>query len=67
MDAEEVIFDNSGDREVVEYIRVVLPDSWITVFALAFSEKPVDLSNSSSFMIPANQINSIWKTEFKHN
>ena len=45
MEAEYLIIDESGKREVVKEVGEVFPDVGIAILAQAFIVKPIDLCN----------------------
>ncbi len=48
-----------GNRQVVEDVGNVLPDSGATVFALTLSVEAVDLCYLAGFVVAAEQSNSV--------
>lgn len=65
MEAEDLIFDYSCYRQVVEEISEVFPYIGIAVFSLAFIVEAIDLCDLSAFMISSQDSYSISEPHFE--
>jgi hypothetical protein len=64
MDTKNLIINYSSNWKIVENIREVLPHLRITILALTFSVKSVNLCNLSGFMISSDKTNPTGIAEF---
>jgi len=65
MQAENLVFDKSGERKIVEEIREVLPNIGISIFAQTLIVEAVYLSNLTRLVITAENSYSLWITDLK--
>lgn len=65
MKAENLLFDESGEGEVVKQVGEESPNVWISVLAQTFIVKPVDLCDLAAFMITAQDGDAMWVSYFE--
>ena len=54
MNCKYIFSDDGGDREEIEEISELLPNSGITIFVLTFHIKPIILSDGSELVISSD-------------
>lgn len=67
MKAENLVLNQSGEREIVEEVGEVLPNVRISVFTQAFVVKSVDLCDLSRFMVSTKNCDALRVTNFQSN
>ena len=65
MDTKDLLIDQSGDAHGIEYVHHVLPGVGVSVLLHALIIETVDLSDLSSFVVTAQQHNSIRVTSLQ--
>ena len=55
MEAENVSFDDSGERKVIEQRGEVLPHASVTIFSKAFIIESINSINGSALMITSEK------------
>ena len=65
MHTENFIVNNGSDRKIIKNISEHLPHLWISIFALAFSIKAINLRNLSCFMVASQKTDSRWVPKFQ--
>jgi len=63
--AEYLVVDKSGEREVIEEIGEVLPDVGVAVFAEAFVVEAVDLGDLAGFVVAAEDGDTLGIADFE--
>lgn len=67
MKAEDLIFNNRGNRKGIEEICKVLPDVGVSVLSKALVVKPIYLSDLPGLVVSSEDSNSFLKSDFKGN
>lgn len=65
METEDLVFDESGEREEIEKVGEVLPDVGIAVLAQAFVVEAVDLSDLTGFVVTTEDGDTLWVADFE--
>ena len=65
MKAENLIFDDSCQRQVVKEVRQVLPDISIAVLSETLIVEAIDLCDLTTFMVTAENRDAFLKSYFK--
>jgi hypothetical protein len=65
MDAEDFVVDDATEREVVEHVGEIVPDSWVAVFAAALRVEAVRLRDAARLVVAADQVNSLRIAKFE--
>ena len=65
MKAENLIFDDSCQRQVVKEVRQVLPDISIAVLSETFVVEAIDLCDLTTFMVTAENRDAFLKAYFE--
>lgn len=60
VEAEDVSFNNCGQRQVIKQACEVLPNIGISVFSKALIIESIDLSDLLAFVITSQDGNSVW-------
>ena len=63
--AENLIFDDSCQRQVVKEVRQVLPDISIAVLSETFVVEAIDLCDLTTFMVTAENRDAFLKAYFE--
>ena len=62
---EDLIVDDTAQREIVEHVRKVMPDRRIAVFPRAFGVEAVELCDTSALMVSSDEMNSVGVSELE--
>ena len=65
--AENLVFDKSGEGEVVKEIGEIFPDIGVAVFAQTFVVKSIDLCNLAGFVVSTENSDTLGVTDLKAN
>ena len=65
VEAENLIFDDSCQRQIIKEVRQVFPDVSITILAETFIVKAIYLCDLTTFMITAENGNAFLKAYFE--
>ena len=65
VEAEDLVFNKSGEREEVEEIGEVFPDVCIAVFPEAFVVETVDLGDLTGLVVTAEDGDALWVADFE--
>lgn len=65
MYAEYSIVDHDRQGKVVKHVRKVRPDRTGTVLAHAFGVEPIRLCDSTGFVVPSDQVDSVGVTKLE--
>ena len=63
--AEDLIVDDTAQREVVEHVRKVMPDRRVAVISRALGIKAIGLCDTSALMVTSNEMNSVGVSELE--
>lgn len=63
--AENLVFDKSGEGEVVKEIGEIFPDIGVAVFAQTFVVKSIDLCNLAGFVVSTENSDTLGVTDLK--
>jgi hypothetical protein len=59
VDAKDLVVNDAGEREVVEHVGEVVPDSSVAVLAAALGVETVGLGNSSRLVVAADKVDAM--------
>lgn len=62
---EDLIINDTAQREIVEHVRKVMPDRRITVLSRALGVEAVGLCDTSALMIASDEMNSVRVSELE--
>ena len=65
VNTEDLVVDDTAQGEIVEHVGEVMPDCGVAVFPRAFGVEAVRLCNASTFVIAADQMNSVGVSELE--
>lgn len=67
MEAENLVVDEGGQREVIEQVGEVLPHVCIAVFAQALVVEAIYLCDLTRFVVTTKDCNSAWVSDLQRN
>lgn len=65
METEDLVVNESGEREVIEEVGEVFPNVRVTVFAQAFIVEAVDLGNLTGFVVSSEDGYTLWVADLE--
>lgn len=65
MEAEDLVFDEGGEREEIEKVGEVLPHIGVAIFAQALVVEAVDLCDLAGFVVTAEDGDALRITNFE--
>ncbi len=67
MEAEDLVVDEGGERQVVKEVGEVLPNIGVAIFPKAFVIKAIHLRDLTGFVITAEDGDALGVSDFESN
>ena len=65
MDTEDLVINDDAQSQKIKHISKIVPDISVPVLPRAFGVEPVGLCNAARFMVPSNQMYSVWISQLE--
>ena len=65
MNAENLVVDDTREREVVEHVGEVVPHGSVAIFSAAFRVEAIRLRDAAGFVIATDQMDALGIAEFQ--